>query len=150
MGKTYHSEKAKYMKTIQINHKESGISNGETIRLVYDEEGDMLDIFFGENEPATGIELTDNILLRVNRAAKRAVSLTILHFSIMAERTEFGTRSYPLSNLKTLPVDLQEIVMNAIITAPVSQFLRVSYFQASQKKRMPFASVEPLRFAYAA
>ncbi len=133
-----------------MNYKELKTDNGESIRLEYDEEGDILEIFFGENEPATGVELTDNILLRVNRTAKRAVSLTILHFSILAERTEYGPRSYPLSDLKALPEDLREFVIHAVTSAPVNQFLKVSYFQASQVKRIPFTYVEPLRFASAA
>lgn len=146
MGKTYHSETVKRMKT-QMIYKELKTEN---IRLEYDEEGDILEIFFGENEPATGVELTDDILLRVNRAAKRAVSLTILHFSILSERTEYGPRSYPLTNLKTLPDDLREFVIRAVTSAPVNHFLKVSYFQASRAKRIPFTYVEPFRFASAA
>ncbi len=149
MGKTYHPETVRRMKT-QMNQKELKADSGESIRLVYDEEGDILEILFGENEPATGVELTDDILLRVNRAAKRAVSLTILHFSILAERTEYGPRSYPLTNLKTLPDELREFVIRAVTSAPVNQFLKVSYFQASRAKRIPFTYVEPLRFASAA
>lgn len=116
-------------------------------RNVYDEDGDILDIFFGENEPATGIELTDHIVLRLDQTTGRAVSLTILHFSILAERTEYGPRSYPLNNLKELPENLRELVMRAITTAPVNQFLKLSYFQASQTKRVPFTYVEPYHFA---
>ena len=135
---------------IQVDQKKSKTDTNEIIRLKYDEEGDILEIFFGENEPATGVELTDNILLRVNRAAKRAVSLTILHFSILAERTEYGPRSYPLADLKILPDDLREFVIHAVTSAPINRFLKVSYFQASQAKRIPFTYVEPLRFASAA
>jgi len=150
MGKIYHSEKVRNMKKIQVFPKESGTDIGEKIRLVYDEEADILDVFFCESEPATGIELTDDILLRINRAEKRTLSLTILHFSILAERTEYGPRSYRLNNLKTLPSDLREFIMQVVTTAPVNQFLKVSYFQASQTKRIPFTYVEPLRLAYAA
>jgi len=57
--------------------------NNKPISLVYNETDDILDIFFGENEPGTGIELTDHILLRLNRQTGRAISLTLLHFSIL-------------------------------------------------------------------
>jgi hypothetical protein len=124
--------------------------NGETVRLVYDEGADMLDIFFGENEPATGIELTDHILLRLNQTTERAVSLTLLHFSILAQQTEYGPRSYPLENLEQLPEQLRELVVRAVTTAPVNQFLKLSYFQASPTKRVPFTYVEPYRLAAAA
>jgi uncharacterized protein YuzE len=66
--------------------------DGQPIKLVYEQETDILDIYFGENEAATGIELTDQILLRINRTEKRAVSLTIRHFSILTEQTEYGPR----------------------------------------------------------
>ena len=67
----------------------------------------MLEIFFGTNEPATGIELTDHIVLRLNLQTKRAVSLLLLDFSILTERTEYGPRSYPLATLHTLPEEVR-------------------------------------------
>lgn len=121
--------------------------NGETIRLVYDKDEDILEVFFGQNEPATGIELTDHILLRVNQNTRRAVSLTILHFSILAERTEYGPRSYPLNNLYELPEDLREVVLHILTTAPVNQFLKLSHFQASPTKRLPLTYVESYHLA---
>jgi len=125
-------------------------TNGQHIRFEYNEDADMLDIFFGENIPATGVELTDNILLRVNQQTGRAISLTLLHFSILAERTEYGPRSYPLNSLKDVPKALREMVMAAIRTSPVNQFLKVSYFQSSSTKRILFTYVEPPHFAAAA
>jgi hypothetical protein len=135
------------MSDITLHRAEFVAENGEMVRLVYEEEGDILDIFFGENEPATGVELTDHILLRLNQATERAVSITVLHFSILTERTEYGPRSYPLNNLKELPEDLRELVIHVITTSPVNQFLKLSYFQASQTKHIPFTYVEPYRFA---
>ena len=112
------------------------------MRLVYDPEADILEIFFGENEPATGIELTDYIILRVNQQTRRAISLTLLHFSILTEGTEYGPRSYPLNQLDELSEDLQEVVLHVITSMPVSQFLKLSYFQASPTERIPFTYVE--------
>jgi hypothetical protein len=123
--------------------------NGESVRLAYDETEDILEIFFGKNEPATGIELTDHILLRFNQTTGRAVSLTLLHFSILTERTEYGPRSYPLNNLKELPEALRELVIRALATSPVDEFLKLSYFQASPTKKVPFTYVEPSHLAVA-
>ncbi len=131
------------MSELNLHQTEVMAANGEPVRLVYDEEGDMLDIFFGKNEPATGIELTDQILLRLNRATGRAVSLTILHFSILAEQTEYGPRSYPLDNLSQLPLDLRELVLRTLTTAPVNHFLKLSHFHAYPTKRVPLTYVEP-------
>lgn len=118
-------------------------AEGNHVRLVYDQEGDLLDIFFDENEPASGIELTDNLLLRLNRKTGRAVSLTILHFSILAEQTEYGPRSYPLENVEQLPDELRELVLRLITTSPVNHFLKLSHFQASPTKCVLFTYVEP-------
>jgi hypothetical protein len=135
------------MSDLNLYQTELMAENREKVRLVYDEGTDILEIFFGENEPASGVELTDHILLRLNQTTGRAVSLTILHFSILAERTEYGPRSYPLNNLEELPEDLRELVIRAVTTAPVNQFLKLSYFQASPTKRVPFTYIEPHRFA---
>ena len=133
------------MSDLKLHRTEVKAANGETIRLVYDESEDMLDILFGENEPATGIELTDYILLRLNQTTGRAVSLTLLHFSILTERTEYGPRSYPLDKLEELPEDLRELTVRALTTIPISQFLKLSYFQESPTKRVPCTYVEPYR-----
>ncbi len=46
--------------------------DGTPVHLVYDQEGDILEIFCGSNETATGVELTDHIILRLNQQRKRA------------------------------------------------------------------------------
>lgn len=118
--------------------------------VVYDQEADILEVFFGANEPATGVELTDDILLRVNRSLQRAVSLTLLHFSVLTEHTEYGPRSYPLDNLLAVPEDLREQVLQLITSMPVNQFLNLSYFQASPTERMPLTYVAPQAMRVAA
>ncbi|MCG3155107.1 MAG: hypothetical protein DKINENOH_01709 [bacterium] len=135
------------MSDLKLHRSEIMSANGEKIRLVYDEGEDMLDIFFGENEPATGVELTEHILLRLNRKTGRAISLMIRHFSILTERTEYGPRSFPLDNLEELPEDLRELALRAVMTTPVNQFLKLSNFQTSPTKRVPLTYVEPYRFA---
>jgi hypothetical protein len=137
------------MNDLKPHQTETKARNGETVRLVYDETEDILEVFFGENEPATGVELTDHILLRLNQTTGRAVSLTLFHFSILAERTEYGPRSYPLNNLKELPESLRELVVRALTAPPVNEFLKLSYFQASPTKRVPFTYVESSRLAVA-
>jgi hypothetical protein len=135
------------MSNMKIQRTEAQGTNGETMCLVYDEEADILDIFFRENESATGIELTDHILLRLNQTTGQAVSLTLLHFSILTEQTEYGPRSYSLENLEDLPERLRELVARILTTTPVNQFLRLSYFQESLTKRVPVTYVEPRHFA---
>ncbi len=117
-------------------------NDGTPVRLVYDQEADILEIFFAENEPATGIELTDHIILRFDRQTRRAVGLVLLHFSILTEHTEYGPRSYPLDKLEQIPEECREIVVRIMTAAPVNQFLKLSHFQASPTERRPFAYVE--------
>jgi hypothetical protein len=102
----------------------------------------MLEIFFGTNEPATGIELTDHIVLRLNLQTRRAVSLLLLDFSILTERTEYGPRSYPLTALHALPEEVRAVVLQVVTSMPVKQFLKVSHFQASLTESVPLTYVE--------
>jgi len=67
----------------------------------YDEISDTLLILFGTNEKATGIELTDHILLKINKKEQRAVSLTIMDYSLLTQQTHFGSRSFPLTGFST-------------------------------------------------
>jgi len=129
-------DKAKFDRT------ETTASDGTPVRFVYDQEADILEIFFGENEPATGVELTDYIILRLNQQTRRAISLMLLHFSILTERTEYGPRSYPLDKLDELSEDLRELVLHLVTSMPVNQFVKLSHFQASPTEQIPFTYVE--------
>ncbi len=137
------------MNDLILHKAEMRSEDGAIIRLVYDEGGDVLDIFFGENEPATGIELTDHILLRLNQTTERAISLTILHFSILAQQTEYGPRSYPLDKLEEVPEVLREMVLRLSTRPPVNQFLKLSHFQQTPVKQVPLTCVESYHFALA-
>ena len=130
------------MSALNLHQTETTASDGTAVRLVYDPEADILELFFGANEPATGVELTDHIVLRLNQQSQRAISLMARHFSILAEHTEYGPRSYPLTKLNEIPADLRELALHLITSAPVNQFLKLSHFQASPTKRIPFTYVE--------
>lgn len=130
------------MSTFNLSQSNITAYDGTPVRLVYDHETDILDIFFGANEPATGIELTEHIVLRLNLQTKRAVSLLLLDFSILTERTEYGPRSYPLTTLHTLPDEVRAVVLQVVTSMPVKQFLKVSHFQASPTERVPLTYVE--------
>jgi len=117
-------------------------ADGTPVRLVYDIEADILEFFFGPNEPSTGVELTDHIVLRVNSKTRRAISLSVLHFSILTERTEYGPRSYALDNLNDVSEDLRKLALQLLTTLPVSQFVKVTHFQASPTKQIPVTYVE--------
>ncbi len=110
------------MDVLKLQKTEMTARDGSPVRLVYDEDADILEIFFGENGPATGIELTEQIILRLDRQTQRAFSLTLLHFSVLSVTTEYGPRSFALNKLERLPQNLKDLVVRLLTSLPVSQF----------------------------
>lgn len=130
------------MSELKLQKTELTARDGTPIRLIYDTEADILEIFFGENGPATGIELTDQMILRVDQQQKRALSLMLLHFSILSEQTEYGPRNFAVDKLERLPEELRDLVLGLLTSPPVNQFIKLSQFQLSPQERKPLAYVE--------
>ncbi len=130
------------MSALNIHKTAITAYDGTPIRLKYDQEADILEIFFGKNEVATGIDLTNHIILRLNQQTKRAISLILIDFSILTERTEYGPRSYPLDQLHDLPEHLRKLALQLVTSMPVSQFLKISHFQASPTECVLLTYVE--------
>lgn len=108
----------------------------------YDEEADVLYISFSQNEQATAaVELNENILLRFQREERRAVGLTLMDFSVLAQLTALGPRSFPLLGLQELEPEWQELVIELITHPPVNEILRVSAYAPSAVELIPIASV---------
>jgi uncharacterized protein YuzE len=115
----------------------------ENVVYSYDKEVDILYISFSPGEPATtSVELNDNILLRLNRAERRAVGLTMMDFSVLVQPTELGPRSFPLSGLAELEDEWHELVIEIITRPPVNQILKVSTYMPSIVEQIPITSVE--------
>lgn len=138
------------MNELRMQQTEILIGDGTSVRFVYDEDADILELFFGDNGPARGIELTDQIILRLDREARRAVSLTLLHFSILSEQTVYGPRSWRIDSLERMPDALREVVLRVLTTLPVSQFLKLTQLQTGAAQFVPVAYVDAQRIvAYA-
>lgn len=117
----------------------------------YDKEADVLYISFSPGEKATSaVELNDNILLRFNRAEQRAIGLTLMDFSVLAQLTNLGPRNFPLNGLQDLEPDWQEMVINIITKPPVNQILKVSVYTPSLTETVPIALVEKMPIPLAA
>ncbi|MBX2999853.1 MAG: DUF2283 domain-containing protein [Caldilineaceae bacterium] len=112
-----------------------------TSTLKYDEPSDTLYISFAPGEKATGIELNENLLLRVNKAERRAVGLTIFNYSILAQPTEAGLRSLPLTGLSGLSEEVRELALEILLRSPLKEVLAVSVYTPSMTERIPIASV---------
>jgi hypothetical protein len=111
-------------------------------KINYDEEGDVLYVSFERSEHVTGIELADNILLRLDTgkttgAAPKAIGLTFISFAHMMEHYRNKPLSVPLANLRNLPEDLWKAVLAVITTPPVSDFLSVGLSLSPQVHPLP-------------
>jgi hypothetical protein len=96
----------------------------------YDEESDLLDVYFGEIRPAWTIELTDNIMLSIDKQAKQVVCLSLLDFTELIRPTSFGPRSFPLTGLADLPIVERDMVINALLSPPLNRWLDISSVEA--------------------
>lgn len=106
-------------------------------RIRYDEPSDTLYIAFAPGERATGIELNEHILLRVDKRERAAVGLTLFNFSLLAQRTEMGPRSFPLTGLAALPAELRELALAVLQRAPINEYLTISAFTRAGAETMP-------------
>ena len=116
--------------------------DGSPVHLAYEESGDILEIVFRNVQPDFSLELTEQILLSFNRAARTAAGLTILDFSILATPNEFGPRTFVLSGLEALPVELTETVLYILAHPPVNQFLKQVSYQPTTGKVIPLTYVD--------
>ncbi len=117
--------------------------------LNYDEISDTLYVSFSPGEKATGIELNDHILLRISKQERRAIGLTFFDYSLLAQRTEVGPRSFPLTGLVELSDELRELVLEILQRAPVSDILFLSSYTPSISETIPITSLQPVAIAAA-
>jgi uncharacterized protein YuzE len=110
----------------------------------YDEESDTLSISFAPGEHATGIELTDHILLRINTQERRVVGITLLDYSVIAQPTEMGPRSFPLVGLERLPPDLRAMVLDLLRQPPVHDILALAAYTLNLIETTPIITIHPL------
>ncbi|MBI1876759.1 MAG: DUF2283 domain-containing protein [Chloroflexi bacterium] len=109
----------------------------------YDEISDTVYVSFALGEAATGIELNENILLRIDKQERRAIGLTLFEYSILAQRTEVGPRSFPLTGLAELSDELRAIVLEILLHPPVSDILVLSAYTPSLIETIPVTSLQP-------
>jgi hypothetical protein len=112
------------------------------VKLNYDADADVLYVSFGRSDHVTGIELADNILLRLDLGSlphnpPRAVGLTFISFSHLMAHYQAQPLSIPLTNLRHLPDELWQAVLAVVSTPPVSDFLAVGLFLTPQVPPLP-------------
>ena len=75
----------------------------------YDELSDTLYVSFAPGVKATGIELNNNILLRIDKDKRKAVGITFFDYSLLVQQADYGPRSFPLTGLAELSDGLRGI-----------------------------------------
>ena len=108
----------------------------------HDKMSDTLYISFEPGENATGIELNDHILLRINKNDRKAIGLSFFEYSILAQRTEIGPRSFPLTGLAELSDDLRKLVAEILLKPPVSDILSMSAYTPSSAETIPITILQ--------
>jgi hypothetical protein len=119
-----------------------GVKKMNETKVNYDKEGDVLYVSFGRSEHVVGVELADNVLLRLDTGKStgtppRAIGLTFVSFARMMAHYRERPISVPLANLRNLPEDLWQAVITVITTAPVSDFLAVGLSLSPQVPPLP-------------
>lgn len=116
-------------------------------QIRYDEPADTLYVSFAPGQSATGIELNEHILLRVDLEGQRAIGITLLDFSLLAQRTELGPRSFPLTGLKRLGPGLRRLAISLLQSPPVSEYLSLSAFTPNASESIPITVLQADKFA---
>jgi uncharacterized protein YuzE len=85
-----------------------------SVRITYDAEGDILYIAFGHSREATGYQLSDQILLRMDPGGDGPAGLTIFNFlHHVGSESGIGIG------------EVEDTVMKAISSEPISRFLEM-------------------------
>src|SRR5215475_14436012 len=90
------------------------------IRITYDPEGDILYITFGHPTEATGYQLSDQILLRVNPQTQEVAGLTIRNFTVHTHIAQ----EIPLPEIDEDPA-VKPLLLQLLNSPPVTHFLHV-------------------------
>ena len=111
-------------------------------KINYDKEADVLYISFGEGQNITGVELTDNVILRLDTGSKpsqlpKAVGLTFISFEKMMATHKDTPVFVSLANLRQLPEELWQAVLTVVTSAPVSDYLSVNLSLSPQMPPLP-------------
>jgi hypothetical protein len=72
------------------------------------------------------------------------VSLEFFDYSILAQITDIGTRSFPLTGLTTLSEHLQENTLRILHSQPVCDFLQLSAYTPSITETIPIVLIKPI------
>jgi hypothetical protein len=111
------------------------LKDGEMMKAIhYDAEGDILSVTFSETkeQPHTGVELADNIVLYYNPKTQQPLKLIVVSYQAMVRASVHTPLA--LDALSHAPASVQTMVMTLLRRAPLSAF-----FQVIEQPSMPLA-----------
>lgn len=110
----------------------------------YDEVSDTLSITITPGEKATGIELTDHIILHINKAERRLVRITLLDYSLLVRQTEYGPCTFPLTGLKASSTEIRDLILDLLHTTPGKDILRIAAYTPNDGHIVPIVFIQPV------
>ncbi len=138
-GKNWKAKDVQIDKFFQRFYSKSKRNNKATSN--YDGLSDTLHISFEPGAKGTGIELNDHILLRIDKKRRKAVGLTFFEYSLLAQKTEMGSRSFPLSGLAGLSGEAREMILQILQSSPVNEYLKISAYTPSATEIIPITTL---------
>ena len=108
----------------------------------YDEEGDVLDVYFMDKRRAWTIELTPNIMIAIDREKREVVRLTFLDYTELIRQTAWGARSFPITGLANLPLPERDLVLMLLNSPLIVKWLDVSSVQSLPDSPFAVAHLE--------
>ncbi|RME87964.1 MAG: DUF2283 domain-containing protein [Anaerolineae bacterium] len=103
----------------------------------YDEMSDTLYVSFKPGKKATGIELNEHILLRIDQDKREAIGITFFEYSLLVQKADFGPRSFPLTGLEQLSTEVRELVLDILQSEPVREILALSTYTPTYSEAVP-------------
>lgn len=118
------------------------------IQYEYDQEGDVLDVYFTDTQfiqrhPVWTIELTPNIMISIDRSAHQPVQLTLIDYSLLTRLEDGGPHSFPITCLADLPKAERQLVLTLLNSPPVNRWLDISTVQLLPDSPFTVTHLEP-------
>lgn len=111
-------------------------------KIKYDEISDTLIITFESGVKATGISLTEHILLKYDFETHRPIGLHLMNYSILAQPTDMGVQSFRTTQLMELPQPERDELFSILLSEPINQFLSLSAYTISAVEKQPIISLK--------
>jgi len=106
------------------------------LKILYDEEGDVLYVKFAEEPPGSTVSLNDMVVLRFDPETHEGLGLTFLSFSHMLPTDDGSVPGFALTHLADLPAHLRSIVWDAVNRPPVTRLLYIVPGQTAAESRL--------------